>query len=150
MIGGSRTCFARFPLPGLSYPVSFSVGIGAGQLRLSQGDFHPLCFSVSAKMLWHRLPARPAQDGTPSLDGSSGIRIEFPATQRRVTPGKHHCPAAVHYRRRAFARKRPTQLLQPCSITSSGGLRFVSFGLPRFACRGLRLSSLSVTDFTLI
>src|ERR1035437_1118876 len=71
---------SSLPLPGLSYPVSFSVGIGAGQLRLSQGDFHPLCFSISARMLRHRLPVRPAQDGTPCLDGSSGIRIKFPAT----------------------------------------------------------------------
>jgi len=31
-------------------------------------------------MLRHRLPVRPAQDGTTCLDGSSGIRIKFPAT----------------------------------------------------------------------
>jgi len=31
-------------------------------------------------MLRHRLPARPAQDGTACLDGSSEIRVKFPAT----------------------------------------------------------------------
>ena len=39
MIGGSRTCFARFPLPGLSYPVSFSVGIGTGNFACAKGIF---------------------------------------------------------------------------------------------------------------
>src|ERR1019366_5856784 len=146
MIGGARICFARFPLPWLSYPASFSVGIGTGNFACAKGIFTLCAFRPVPECCGTASPRAPPRTALHVWTGLRGYALNFQQPSARSRQES----ITVRLRSTTDAGLSPGKgLLDLLSTDQSPvlGPPLRSFGLSRFACCGLGLSSLSATDF---